>query len=574
MRKYIIALFCLFCLLPGLMFGQLVRSQGSVPIDSTDLHNLRVQYSHTVDSVKKAYDSLANKLTLPIHVDSARIDSILDVGLVTNSLPALKISQQSQTLDFFLRRSIRWVNPNGNLLAGGITYFPDAPPIPWYNYIRFGESNNLYLLPMSGDAIGICADIGGNSLRDWWIRSIYSRGDITLNPHYGWGDGKVILNGTSIPDSIRTKSVDTDSLKFRSLRCKSNNLKIDSISLSGTYPNDTLVFWIGGFEYRANLFRPAVYDIDSAFLANLVDSLVRARFTSPPKIATATGIYFNTDSVSIKISSETGGKVKSWFILAPPRGICTISVDGTVRYVGKFGNLFMSRAIEIRSDDGRYQPFTSKYFSVTSILAVNHTCGHNTYFDIPFVDSVIVKITDPVPFDTYYNIFYEVGRSTVNSPYTEFYAYSRDSVLSDAKLINDTLLALSNVGKGVYYSLYFWTLGDSASGRAYLERDFYVTQDGNNIRFATGTEDYPGYYYYFGLNDSMKCTTSDFHGSPTSGVRPDNHYLDCFYRIHEEDRVPFDNDFILYWEKTPDVVDISRYCHIGYTVIYYLATAQ
>ncbi len=133
---------------------------------------------------------------------------------------------------------------------------------------------------------------------------------------------------------------------------------------------------------------------------------------------------------------------------------------------------------------------------------------------------------------------------------------------------------LKNAGRGAYWSLYYWMLSDSTTGnnRAFEERDFYCVPDGRSVHLSTGTEDYCGYYYNWQSAGGLGSRTADFHGSPTFGRRADKKYLDAFYRIHELDRIPFENDFVLYWEAWRDWPKIpqSRYCHIGYCVIYYL----
>ena len=147
----------------------------------------------------------------------------------------------------------------------------------------------------------------------------------------------------------------------------------------------------------------------------------------------------------------------------------------------------------------------------------------------------------------------------------------RDNADAD---VNDTLLVLKNAGRGVYRSLYYWMLSDSITGnsRAFEERDFYCVPDGRSVHLSTGTEDYCGYYYNWESAGGLGSRTADFHGSPTFGRRKDGKFLDAFYRIHELDRIPFEKDFVFYWESWPDWPKIpqSRYCHIGYCVIYYL----
>jgi hypothetical protein len=277
-------------------------------------------------------------------------------------------------------------------------------------------------------------------------------------------------------------------------------------------------------------------------------------------------------TLHLKIADPAGGTIRSWFILAPPRARCTLSVDGTVRFAGRFGNLFMSRASIMSTATGN-DGFTSRYFSVTNTGMLNgYTAGHNAYFDVPFTDSVNVTIEGDTAWAAFYNIFYEIGRHE-RGRYNEFYARTGDSLLTDAN-VNDTLLVLKNVGKGVYWSLYYWMLSDSTTenNRAFEERDFYCVPDGRNVHLSTGTEDYCGYYYNWQSAPGLGSRTSDFHGSPTFGKRSDGRYLDAFYRIHELDRIPFENNFIFYWElwdRWPEYLQ-SRYCHIGYTIIYYL----
>jgi hypothetical protein len=200
------------------------------------------------------------------------------------------------------------------------------------------------------------------------------------------------------------------------------------------------------------------------------------------------------------------------------------------------------------------------------------TAGHNAYFDIPFRDSVNISIAADTTWAAFYNIFYETGRRE-RGRYNEFYAVTRDSVLSDAD-VNDTLLVLKAAGRGAYWSMYFWMLSDSTkeNNRAFEERDFYCVQDGNSVHLSTGTEDYCGYYYNWESAPGLGSRTSDFHGSPTFGKRADGRYLDAFYRIHELDRIPFNRDFVFYWESWPGwrTIPRSRYCHLGYALIYYL----
>jgi hypothetical protein len=292
----------------------------------------------------------------------------------------------------------------------------------------------------------------------------------------------------------------------------------------------------------------------------------------PGPVGTCAGNTWVDRTLDLRIACPSGGTVKSWFILAPPRAMCTIRVDGTVRYRGRFGNLFMSRASVMSSATGN-DGFTSRYFSVTNTALENGaTAGHNAYFDIPFSDSVNVCITGDTAWAAFYSILYEMGRKP-RGRYSEFYACTGDSLPADAN-VNDTLLALSAVGRGIYWSIYFWMLSDSVSGnnRAYEERDFYCVPDGRTVHLSTGTEDYCGYYYNWESAAGLGSRTSDFHGSPTFGRRRDNRYLDAFYRIHEPDRIPFENSFTLYWESWDGwpAYPQSRFCHIGYTVIYYL----
>jgi hypothetical protein len=300
--------------------------------------------------------------------------------------------------------------------------------------------------------------------------------------------------------------------------------------------------------------------------------LLAAPADHPGPLGTVAGNLWVDRTLNFTIAHPSGGTVKSWFILAPPRALCTIRVDRTVRFRGRFGNLFMSRASVMSSATGN-DGFTSRYFSVTNTALENgYTAGHNAYFEIPFSDSVNVSITGDTAWAAFYNIFYEIGK-TPRGRHAEFYAVTGDSLLTDAAR-NDTLLALKSAGKGAYWSMYFWMLSDSAreNNRAYEERDFYCVQDGRGIHLSTGTEDYCGYYYNWESAPGLGSRTSDFHGSPTFGKRKDNRYLDAFYRIHELDAVPFENDFILYWESWggwPGYPQ-SRYCHIGFTVIYYL----
>ncbi len=305
------------------------------------------------------------------------------------------------------------------------------------------------------------------------------------------------------------------------------------------------------------------------------ESLISARESpsqDPGQIGTLAGNRWVTGILNLHIAHPSGGTIKSWFILAPPRAGCTISVDGSVRYDGRFGNLFMSRASVLPNATGN-DGYTSRYFSVTNTALENgYTAGHNAYFDIPFSDSVNITIAGDTAWAAFYNIFYEIGRRP-RGRYNEFYACTRDSVLSDAN-VNDTLLSLPAVGQGAYWSLYYWMLSDSVTenNRAYEERDFYCVPDGRSVHLSTGTEDYCGYYYNWESAAKLGSRTSDFHGSPTFGKRADQRYLDAFYRIHELDRIPFDNSFVLYWEswgEWPKYLQ-SRYCHIGYAIIYYL----
>jgi hypothetical protein len=295
----------------------------------------------------------------------------------------------------------------------------------------------------------------------------------------------------------------------------------------------------------------------------------------PGPIGTLAGNTWVDRTLDLKIAPAGGGTVRSWFILAPPRAMCTIRVDGTTRYSGRFGNLFMSRASVMSSATGN-DGFTSRYFSVTNTgLENGATAGHNAYFDIPFSDSVNVRITADTAWAAFNNIYYETGKRP-GGRYREFYACTGDSLLADSE-VDDTLLALGHCGRGVYWSMYFWMLSDSVTGnnRAYEERDFYCVPDGKTVHLSTGTEDYCGYYYNWESAAGLGSRTSDFHGSPTFGKRKDNRYLDAFYRIHEKDRIPFENGFTLYWESWKDwrMYPQSRYCHIGYTIIYYLEHA-
>jgi hypothetical protein len=116
-------------------------------------------------------------------------------------------------------------------------------------------------------------------------------------------------------------------------------------------------------------------------------------------------------------------------------------------------------------------------------------------------------------------IFYEIGRRE-KGRYNEFYTCSGDSLPTDAN-VNDTLLTLKNVGRGVYWSLYYWMLSDSVTenNRAFEERDFYCVPDGRNVHLSTGTEDYCGCCY--GKCRRAGITHFGFHGSPTFGKRSD-----------------------------------------------------
>ena len=293
--------------------------------------------------------------------------------------------------------------------------------------------------------------------------------------------------------------------------------------------------------------------------------------SDPGPIGTLAGIEWMKKTLDLKITEPKGGTIKSWFILAPPRAMCTITVDGTTRYYGRFGNLFMSRASIMSSATGN-DGYTSRYFSVTNTGLLNgYTAGHNAYFDVPFHDSVHITIVGDTAWAAFYNIFYEIGWRD-HGRRNEFFAATGDSLLADAN-VNDTLLVLKKAGKGAYWSMYYWMLSDSTTGnnRAFEERDFYCVPDGRNVHLSTGTEDYCGYYYNWQSAPGLGSRTSDFHGSPTFGRRQDKRYLDAFYRIHELDQIPFENDFVLYWEAWPDWTKIpqSRYCHIGYCIIYY-----
>jgi hypothetical protein len=292
----------------------------------------------------------------------------------------------------------------------------------------------------------------------------------------------------------------------------------------------------------------------------------------PGPIGTLAGIQLVERTLKLKIADPSGGTIRSWYILAPPRAMCTLFVDGTPRFTGRFGNLFMSRASIMSSATGN-DGYTSRYFSVTNTGLLNgYTAGHNAYFDVPFTDSVNVTITGDTAWAAFYNIFYEIGRHE-KGRYNEFYACTGDSLPTDAN-VSDTLLILKDVGKGIYWSLYYWMLSDSVTenNRAFEERDFYCVPDGRSVHLSTGTEDYCGYYYNWQSAAGLGSRTSDFHGSPTFGKRSDGRYLDAFYRIHELDRIPFENNFVFYWESWdgwPKILQ-SRYCHIGYTIIYYL----
>ena len=115
--------------------------------------------------------------------------------------------------------------------------------------------------------------------------------------------------------------------------------------------------------------------------------------SDPGPIGTAAGFTWVNPTLNLKIANPSGGTIKSWYILAPPRALCTIQVDGTTRFTGRFGNLFMSRASIMHTATGN-DGFTSRYFSVTNTALENgYTAGHNAYFDVPFSDSVNVSIT-------------------------------------------------------------------------------------------------------------------------------------------------------------------------------------
>src|SRR5512140_2907397 len=72
----------------------------------------------------------------------------------------------------------------------------------------------------------------------------------------------------------------------------------------------------------------------------------------PGPIGTLAGIDWMKKTLDLVIVEPKGGTIKSWFILAPPRAMCTIKVDATTRYHGRFGNLFMSRASIMSSATG------------------------------------------------------------------------------------------------------------------------------------------------------------------------------------------------------------------------------
>src|SRR5512135_1942572 len=106
----------------------------------------------------------------------------------------------------------------------------------------------------------------------------------------------------------------------------------------------------------------------------------------PGPIGTLAGNTWVDSTLALTIANPAGGTVKAWYILAPPRALCTITVDRTVRFSGRFGNLFMSRASVMSSATGN-DGYTSRYFSVTNTgLENGATAGHNAYFDIPFSD--------------------------------------------------------------------------------------------------------------------------------------------------------------------------------------------
>jgi hypothetical protein len=198
--------------------------------------------------------------------------------------------------------------------------------------------------------------------------------------------------------------------------------------------------------------------------------------------------------------------------------------------------------------------FTSRYFSVTNTgLENGATAGHNAYFDIPFSDSVNVRIAGDTAWAAFYNIFYEIGRRP-RGRYNEFYARTGDSLLADSN-IDDTLLVLKSAGRGAYWSMYFWMLSDSVTGnnRAYEERDFYCVPDGRPVHLSTGTEDYCGYYYNWESAAGLGSRTSDFHGSPTFGKSERTAVISTpFTASTNWTRYPFGNDFILYWESWGD----------------------
>ena len=252
-------------------------------------------------------------------------------------------------------------------------------------------------------------------------------------------------------------------------------------------------------------------------------------------------------------------------------------VDGTTRFTGRFGNLFMSRASIMSTATGN-DGYTSRYFSVTNTRPPEngYTAGHNAYFDYPLQRFCTVSITGDTTWVAFYNIFYEVGRRH-NSRYSEFYAVTADSIPTDAS-VNDTLLALNNAGRGIYWSLYYWMLSDSVreNNRAYRGKGFLLRTRREERAPFHGNRRLLRLLLQLAECGGIGVETSDFHGSPTFGKLPDRKYLDAFYRIHELDRIPFENNFIFYWESWdgwPKILQ-SRYCHIGYTIIYYLEHRQ
>jgi len=124
--------------------------------------------------------------------------------------------------------------------------------------------------------------------------------------------------------------------------------------------------------------------------------------------------------------------------------------------------------------------------------------------------------------------------------------------------------------------MYFWMLSDSVTGNNRLRGKGLLLRPGRETRPSVD-RDGGLLWLLLQLGERRGTRVADVGLSrfPTFGRRKDNRYLDAFYRIHELDRIPFGNDFILYWESWGDGrgIPVEILPH-RLRIIYYLEHTQ